>query len=128
MLYVDIVIALAALQFLVFGMQVGKARGQYGVKAPASSGHEVFDRHFRVQQNSLESLLLFYPGLYLFSSHISPMWAAALGVVFLIGRQLYALAYVKDPASRGPGFLISMLATMVLLVGGLAMTVWQFFG
>ena len=128
MLYVDIVIALAALQFLFFGMQVGKARGQYGVKAPASSGHEVFDRHFRVQQNSLESLLLFYPGLYLFSSHISPMWAAALGVVFLIGRQIYALAYVKDPASRGPGFLISMLATMVLLVGGLAMTVWQFFG
>lgn len=123
MLYVDIVIALVALQFLYFGMLVGKARGQYGVRAPACSGHEIFDRHFRVQQNTLESLLLFYPGLYLFASHVSPLGAAVLGVVFMIGRQLYAVTYVKDPAKRGSGFLIAMLATMILLMGGLVMAV-----
>jgi glutathione S-transferase len=123
MLYVDIVIALVALQFMYFAMMVGRARGKYGVQAPASSGHEIFDRHFRVQQNTLESLLLFYPGLYLFAGHVSPLGAALLGVVFMIGRQLYAVAYVKDPAKRGPGFLIAMLATMILLMGGLVMAV-----
>jgi glutathione S-transferase len=121
--YVDIVIALVALQFMYFAMMVGKARVKYGVQAPASSGHEIFDRHFRVQQNTLESLLLFYPGLYLFASHVSPLGAAVLGVVFMIGRQLYAVTYVKDPAKRGPGFLIAMLATMILLMGGLVMAV-----
>lgn len=125
MLYVDIVIALAAIQFLVFGMQVGAARGRYGVKAPATTGNEVFDRYFRVQQNSLESLVVFLPGLYLFSGHVSEIWAAALGAVYLIGRQLYAIAYVKNPASRGPGYGISMLAAVVLLGGGLAMTLWH---
>lgn len=128
MLYVDIVTGLAALQFLFFGMLVGKARERYGIKAPATTGNEVFERHFRVQQNSLESLLLFYPGLYLFAHYASPTWAAILGAVFLAGRQLYAVTYVKDPAKRGPGFLIGMLPTMILLVGGLVMAVWSQIG
>lgn len=125
MIYVDIVIALVAIQFLVFGMQVGAARGRYGIKAPATSGHDVFDRYFRVQQNSLESLVVFLPGLYLFSGHVSADWAAALGVLYLIGRQLYAIAYVKNPSSRGPGYAISMGAAAVLLGGGLAMACWH---
>jgi len=125
MLYLDIVIGLVALQFLYFGVKVGQARSRYGIKAPATTGHELFERHFRVQQNSLESLLLFYPGLYLFSGHIGATWAAALGVVYLIGRQLYAVTYVKNPASREAGFAISMVATMVLLLGGLGAAVWH---
>ena len=125
MLYVDIVIALAAIQLLIFGMQVGAARGRYGVKAPATTGHDVFDRYFRVQQNSLESLVVFLPGLYLFSGHVSPFWAAGLGALYLIGRQLYAIAYVKNPASRGPGYGLSMFAVVVLLGGGLAMALWH---
>ena len=91
MLYLDIVIGLTALQFLYFGMLVGKAREKYGVKAPATTGHEIFERHFRVQQNTLENLILFLPGLYLFAHYASPRWAAILGVVFLVGRQLYAV-------------------------------------
>ncbi len=42
MAYVDIVTALALLQFLVFGLRVGKARGRFGVKAPAVAGNETF--------------------------------------------------------------------------------------
>ncbi len=125
MLYVDIVIALAAIQFLVFGMQVGAARGRYGIKAPAITGNEVFDRYFRVQQNTLECLILFYPGMYLFSGHLSPEWAAGLGAVYLIGRQIYAATYVKDPASRSLGFALSLFPIMILLAGGLGMAVWH---
>jgi len=125
MIYVDVVVALAAIQFLVFGMQVGGARGRYGVKAPAISGNEIFERYFRVQQNTLETLVIFLPGIYLFSRYANPAWAAGLGAVYLIGRQIYAISYVKNPASRGPGFGLSMLPIMVMLAGGLGAAIWH---
>src|SRR5450631_2506474 len=98
MAYVNIVTALAVLQFIVFGYLVGGARGRYGVKAPAVTGHEIFERYFRVQQNTLEQLVVFLPSLYLFSHYFSPAKAAGLGVVYLAGRALYAITYLKDPA------------------------------
>jgi len=125
MIYADIVIALAAIQLLVFGMQVGAARGRYGVKAPAISGNEVFERYFRVQQNTVETLVIFLPGIYLFSRYVNPVWAAGLGAVYLVGRQLYSFSYVKNPASRGPGFGMSILPIMVMLVGGLGAAIWH---
>ena len=117
--YVDIVTALAVLQFLVFGYRVGAARGRYHVKAPASTGNETFERYFRVQQNTLEQLIVFLPGLYLFGRYINPSLAAALGVVYLIGREVYAACYVKDPAKRSIGFAISSLPLLILILGGL---------
>ena len=115
--YVDIVTALALIQFIYFAIKVGGARGKYGVAAPATTGHAMFERHFRVQQNTLESLVAVVPALYLFSHYFDPRLAAALGVVYLIGRQIYATSYVKDPAKRGPGFGLTILPTLVLLVG-----------
>ena len=44
---------------------------------------------------------------------------AGLGLVFILGRALYARGYVIDPAKRGPGFGLTLLANVVLLVGGL---------
>jgi uncharacterized membrane protein YecN with MAPEG domain len=128
MAYVDIVTALALLQFVVFGIKVAKARGKYGVKAPAVTGNEVFERHFRVQQNTLELLIVFVPGLFLFSRHFNPLWAAVLGVVYLIGREIYAASYVKNPAARGAGYGISALPTVVLVVGGLVGAVLRLLG
>jgi hypothetical protein len=117
--YVDIVTALAILQFIVFGFRVGSARGKYGVKAPAVSGHETFERHFRVHMNTLESLVALLPGLYLFARYFSPLIAAALGVVYLIGRELYAYTYVKDPAKREVGYGMTFLPIVILIAGGL---------
>jgi glutathione S-transferase len=119
MAYVDIVTALAVLQFIVFGFKVGAARGRYGVKAPAITGNETFERLFRVQQNTLEQLIAFLPGIYLFSRYFSPLVAAALGVVYLIGRELYAYTYVKDPAKREVGYGMTFLPMVILVVGGL---------
>lgn len=116
---VAIVAALALLEYAVFGLQVGQARGRYGVKAPATTGHELFDRHYRVQQNTTEQLLLFLPALYLFAAYVSAPVAALLGLAFIVGRALYARGYVADPEKRGTGFLIGFVATVVLLLGGL---------
>jgi uncharacterized MAPEG superfamily protein len=118
MSYVDIVTALALLQFVVFAFKVGGARERYGVKAPAVTGNEIFERLFRVQQNTLEQLIVFLPSLYLFSHYWNPVVAAVLGVVYLIGREIYARTYVKDPAKRSLGFGLTFLPTVVLLVGG----------
>ena len=119
MAYVDIVTALALLQFLVFGLRVGKARGRFGVKAPAVAGNETFERYFRVQQNTLEQLIVFLPGLYLFSHYLSPRVAAALGAVYLVGREIYAASYVKAPAKREIGYGLSFLPAVILVLGGL---------
>jgi uncharacterized membrane protein YecN with MAPEG domain len=119
MVCVDIVTALALLQFIVFGFKVGRARGRYGIKAPAISGNETFERHFRVQQNTLEQLIVFLPGLYLFSHYYSPLVAAAIGVIYLIGREVYSMTYVKDPAKREIGYGLTFLPTVVLVLGGL---------
>jgi glutathione S-transferase len=119
MAYVDIVTALAVLQFIVFGFKVGAARGRYGVKAPAITGNETFERLFRVQQNTLEQLIAFLPGIYLFARYFNPRVAAALGVVYLIGRELYAYTYVKDPSKREVGYGMTFLPMVILVVGGL---------
>ena len=119
MAYVDIVTALAVLQFIVFGFKVGAARGRYGVKAPAITGNEIFERLFRVQQNTLEQLIAFLPGLYLFSHYLSPLVAAVLGAIYLIGREVYAATYVKDPAKREMGYGLTFLPMAILVLGGL---------
>ena len=125
MAYVDIVTVLAILQFIVFGFQVGGARGKYGVTAPATTGNEIFERIFRIQQNTLEQLVGFIPGVYLFSRYFNPLWAAALGVVYLAGRQVYAASYTKDPSKRSLGYGLSFLPVAALLLGGLIGAVWH---
>ena len=117
--FVAIVTVLALLQYVVFGMLVGRARGQYGVKAPAITGHEVFERYFRVQQNTLELMVAFVPALWLCARYASAYGAAALGVVYLVGRVAYLRSYVADPSRRGLGFGLSMLPILAMLAGGL---------
>lgn len=119
MAWVALVIVLALLELLVFQMLVGKARGKYGVNAPATSGNEIFERYFRVQENTVEQLLLFVPGVWLFGTFISPIWAALLGAVFIVGRAIYAATYIADPKKRGLGFALSMLPNLALLIGAL---------
>jgi len=119
MVYVQIVLALALLQFMAFGFAVGRARGVYNCPAPATTGNEMFERYFRVQMNTLEQLVVFIPAILLFAMRVDPRWAAGLGVVYLIGRILYFRGYVRDPKQRGLGFVLSAIPNMALVVGGL---------
>jgi len=116
--YPAIVTALILLQYYWFSFSVGVYRGRHGVKAPAITGHPEFERAFRVQQNTLEQLAVVLPGLWLFAWFVSPVWAAALGVVFMAGRFIYRAEYMKDPSTRSPGFTIGALAAVTLVIGG----------
>lgn len=116
---VDVVAMLALLQYLMFATLVGRARGRHGVKAPAVTGNEHFERMYRVQMNTLEMLVMFLPALYVSARYWPPAWVAAVGLVFLLGRMLYWRAYVSAPATRGLGFLLSMLPTLLLVLAAL---------
>lgn len=117
--YVAVVTILALLQYVYFSYVTGKARAQYGISAPAVSGHEMFERHFRIQQNTLEQLVAFLPALWIFAYYVHALTAAAVGLVFIAGRFIYQRGYSKDPKKRGTGFGIGFLAIAVLTLGGL---------
>jgi len=117
--WVAVVVALALLEYVFFAIQVGRARGRTGVKAPATTGSEEFERYFRVQSNTTEQLVIFLPGIFLFSHFVSAPLAAVLGAVFVVGRALYYQTYTVDPARRSAGFALSMLPNLALVLGGL---------
>jgi hypothetical protein len=119
MAYTTVIVMLALIEYLYFGGAVGKARGQSGIKAPAVTGDEVFERYFRIHQNTLEQLIIFIPAIYASAYYVSDLFAVAAGVVFLIGRALYFRSYARDPDSRTVGMVATMLANLALLLGGL---------
>ncbi|MBC7414008.1 MAG: MAPEG family protein [Herminiimonas sp.] len=99
---------------------VGRARMKFGIKAPLTDGPPAFLSVMRVHANTVEQLVMFLPALWLCAVFTGDRAAAAGGVVWLAGRVLYALAYYRDAARRGPGFMISVLATLALMVGAAA--------
>jgi glutathione S-transferase len=115
---VVIVIVLALLQYFAFGILVGRARMKYNVPAPATTGDPIFERYNRVHQNTLESLVLFLPGITIYGTYGNPELAAGLGLVWIVGRFVYLRAYVKEPGSRGVGFALTTLPSLFLLIGG----------
>ena len=115
---VIIIIALALIQYQVFGFLVGKARGTYNVPAPATIGDPIFERYNRVHQNTQESLMLFIPGMMMFGYYSNPNIAAGLGVIWIIGRILYLRSYVKEPKSRTLGFMLTFFPNIILVFGG----------
>lgn len=122
---VVLIATLALIQFIVFSMLVGRARMKYGVKAPAMTGHPIFERYIRVQMNTLEQLAVFLPALFMFYTMAeSRGWysyqiASVCGLVWLIGRTLYARSYVQDPDRRGVGFLMTFAPSAVMIIGTL---------
>jgi glutathione S-transferase len=100
-------------------MLVGRARGKYGVEAPATTGHPEFERYFRAHYNTLEQLIVFLPALFAAGWFANDVLAVSAGAVFLVGRSLYFRTYVKDPATRGPGMLLTFLGNVVLVISAL---------
>ena len=114
-----IVTVLALLLYIVTGIKVGRMRARHAVQAPSVSGPPEFERAFRVQQNTLEQLVLFIPALWLFVVFASPFWGGVLGVVWVGARMFYAVSYYRDAARRGPGFIVAFACSLVLLLGAL---------
>ncbi len=115
--YVAIVTVLALVEFFWFGMMVARARATFGVHAPATTGNEMFERYFRVHMNTMEQLVVFLPVMWVFAAFVSPIWAAVGGVVFIVGRAVYALAYIGNPRRRTLGFVLTGLPILLMMIG-----------
>lgn len=111
-----LVILLTVLLLFVVTLLTGRARGKYGVKAPATTGHPLFERAYRVQMNTLEQTVTFLPALWLAARWGNPAWAGILGLIWLAGRVWYVQAYLHEPASRGKPFVLAMLALVLLIL------------
>jgi len=125
LLFPALITAIAALVYLVFVINVGRARAKYGVMPPAVSGDENFERVLRVQYNTVEQLVFFLPGLWLFAIFINPAIASILGATWILGRILYAWGYYQAAEKRMIGFALSSLSSMTLVLGALGAIVWQ---
>jgi len=115
----EIVTMLALIEYSVLGVMVGRARGKYKVAAPATTGNPNFERYFRVHQNTLEALIVFIPAVWIFSLSVNYQIGVALGVLFLIGRIIYANGYLNAAEKRSPGAIATMAINTILVLGGL---------
>ncbi len=109
----------ALMVYFVVTINVGRARAKYKIMPPAMSGNPDFERVVRVHENTLEQLVSFLPGLWIFSEFVSPVWAGAIGGVWVLGRIIYAWGYYQAAEKRVIGFAISSLTNMILLIGSL---------
>ena len=122
--WVAIVTLVALLLYVWMALRIAFARKTAGIQPPAMTGDPILERHIRVQANTLEWLPVFLSSLWLFAIYWSDLVATVLGVVWILGRIVYALGYVDDPAKREVGFGIQALATAVLLFGALGRVIW----
>ena len=125
---VALVILLSVVEYQFFSVKVGMARGKYDIKAPATTGHEVFDRYYRVHMNTMEQLIVFIPAILVFAYFGNPTYAAGLGAFFLVGRIIYFVSYVKDPTKRGLGFIVGWVPMVLMVLAGLVSVVMQMMG
>jgi glutathione S-transferase len=115
----ELVTLLALLEYSILGVMVGRARQTYGVAAPATTGNPDFERYFRVHANTLESLIVFLPAVWIFSIVVNYHFGVALGLLFVIARILYAQGYLSAAAKRGPGATASAAINGILVLGSI---------
>ena len=120
-----LVTLLALLVYFWMSLQVGRARGKCGIQPPAMTGDPLLERAVRVQSNTLEWLPIFLASLWLFAVYWNELVAAGVGIVWIVGRVVYSVGYMADPAKRSTGFLIQFLACAVLLFGALGKIVYS---
>jgi len=118
--YTAIVTLLAIALYFFFATRVAVAHGKFGVRLPATAGNLDFERVFRAHENTLEWMPTFLVPLWLCAIYLSDIAAAALGLLWIVGRVVYFAGYSRAVEKRLPGFFIQSTACMLLFVGAAA--------
>ncbi len=111
------------IHYMWIQLRVGRLRMIRGIAAPATTGDPEFERAFRVQANSVEQLAVFLP-CYMILIVVTALqrgeqflWVTVvLGFIYLIGRVLYARAYMQDAAKRGLGAIITFVVQALMML------------
>jgi glutathione S-transferase len=107
----------ALLVYLWMTINVSRARQRFGIPAPIVDGPQEFMSVLRVQLNTVEQLALFLPALWICAWAWNDRMAALGGAVWIIGRVLYARAYYRDPKDRALGYGLTVVASLLLMLG-----------
>ena len=118
--YTAIVTLLAIALYFFLATRVAAARGNFGVRHPATTGNPDFERIFRAHVNTLEWMPTFLVPLWLCAIYLSDVAAAVLGLVWIVGRAVYFVGYSRAVESRLPGFFIQGMVCLLLFVGAAA--------
>jgi uncharacterized membrane protein YecN with MAPEG domain len=119
LVWTEIVILVALVVYVGTMVYCARMRARHRIMAPATTGHPEFERAYRIQINTLEQLVAFVPAVWFFSTLVNPLFGAAIGAIWVIGRVIYAISYARSPERRGLGFTIGFIALIVLIVGAL---------
>lgn len=118
--YTAIVTLMVVLFYFFIATRVAAAHARFGVKLPSVAGHPDFERVYRVQMNMLEWMPTFLLPLWLSAIYLNDAAAAAVGLVWLVGRVMYFVGYSEAVEKRLPGFFIQAMACLALLIGAVA--------
>ncbi len=116
MLYTAVVTILTVLLFFWMGLNVGRMRTKHGIKAPAMTGHDEFERAVRVHMNTMEGAIAFLPALWVAEIWFGGWVPPVAGLVWVVGRVIYMLGYMAAPEKRETGFIIQAIALVVLII------------
>ncbi|KAL0491793.1 glutathione S-transferase [Acrasis kona] len=111
-------LATATAVITTFGLSflVGKARKDYNVPAPKTTGDVRFESVNRVHQNSVENIVLLLPALWVAAlASKDDKIAGSLGLTWSVGRVAYAAGYIQDPKKRSAGFALGFFPQLALV-------------
>lgn len=125
-LLVALVSLLALILVIVLAINVSRKRTRLDVEPPHMAGPPDFERAFRIHANTVEFLATFLAAMWLCAIYLQPLAAAILGLIWIVGRVVYAVGYAAAPGKRLAGFGISMVALILLIAGALfgVITAW----
>jgi uncharacterized membrane protein YecN with MAPEG domain len=109
------VTVLAILISVAFAINVARNRRASGIDAPAMTGDPRLERALRIQGNTVEQFVIFLPSLWLASLYFQG-WAPILGLVWCLGRIIYAFVYGSESRQRFPGFAPTVFSTIILWI------------
>jgi glutathione S-transferase len=115
-LLTGLVTLLAILIAIGTAILVARVRRSTGIQPPAMTGDPRLERALRVQGNTVEGFIVFLPALWLAALYFQGWIPAIIGLVWCLGRILYAAGYVADANRRHLGFAICIFSVLILVV------------
>lgn len=108
---------LAILVTIGTAILVARVRRSTGIQPPAMSGDPRLERALRVQGNTTEGFIVFLPALWLAALYFQGWIPGIIGLVWCLGRILYALTYKPaNPDQRFAGFALTVFPTIILAI------------
>jgi glutathione S-transferase len=115
--YTALVMVLALIVIAWIVLRVGAARIKFNL-LDTEDPPEIL-RLTRAAANTVEQAVIFVPALWLFASAWGDMLAAVIGVLWPIGRLIYGRDTAAAESKPELGFVITFIASALLLLGGL---------